>query len=132
MGWLRAAGLQPGLTWHVELLAGAAPVVLAGYALGSWIALAAAQQERRAVRHLWTWGAAVVLAISLIAGEQVLMAASDMAAQTESAHALELQGSLLTAICGVLVPLALVFMLVDIAARHGLHRQRRRRRRRSH
>lgn len=112
-GWVWAAGMRPGVLWRHELVAAAAVLLIIGLALAQWLAQAAAIQasERRMV---WRMAAALLAALTLMAGQQVMTAAAALSTQRGSLFHDQLAGTVLSLVCGVLVPLVLATMALDL------------------
>ncbi|MBU6259600.1 MAG: hypothetical protein KGJ30_13360 [Burkholderiales bacterium] len=125
MGWVAAAGLQPGPDWTPELLVAAASVLWIGCGAGLCAAFAPQMKTRRR-RTIWLVGAAAIIAVSIIAGQEVMMAAGGLTDQVSSIYSDELPASILGLACGILTPLALGAMATDLAVRRDQERRRRR------
>ncbi|MBA4177454.1 MAG: hypothetical protein C0505_12990 [Leptothrix sp. (in: Bacteria)] len=121
-GWVWAAGFRPGVLWRVELVAAAAVLLVIGLALAQWMALAPSIQAS-ARRALWRAAAAALGALVLMAGQQVMSIAAGLQVQTVSNFSGEIPGTVLSLVCGVLVPLALVALMLDLWLRR--HQRRR-------
>lgn len=124
-GWLWAAGFRPGLVWHAEWVAVAAVGLALGLATAQWLA----QDETFSDsphRRLWRLGASVLTALTVMAGEQVIALACGLREQRASAYSDEMPGILVSLGTGVLVPLVLVGLLLDLWLRRRQHRERRR------
>ena len=123
-GWIWAAGFRPGVVWRVELLGAAAVLLIVGQALALWLALSPAFQGSPR-RTLWRGAAAALGALMLMLGLQLMMLAAGLQAQTLSSHKGELPGAVLSLVLGVLLPLALVTLMLDLWLRRHQHRRRR-------
>lgn len=137
-GWMVAAGFKPGVVWQQDLLLTAALVLLVGLGLARWLAFCAAV-EGSPRRVAWRLAAAVLAALSLMAGQQWLVLAAGLAAQRGSVNAGPLSGALLSLVSGVLVPLVMAAMALDLwlrrrqrprRSREGTQPSKRRKRRR--
>jgi hypothetical protein len=115
-GWVWAAGFRPGIHWRPELLAATAIVLSVGCAVALWMAFGVALQQLRR-RSLWRLGAAALASLALLAGQEILMVAAGLSSQIGSVYVHEVPGSLLSLLCGVLVPLLLSAMAVDLMLR---------------
>lgn len=116
-GWLWAAGFRPGLVWRKELLAGAAVLLIVGMALGRWMSFSAASATSE--RSLLWHGAGVALtALTLMAGQEVMGIATLLAEQRGSIFERQIAGSVLSLVLGVLVPLTMLAMVLDLWLRN--------------
>ncbi len=122
-GWVWAAGFRPGVLWRVELVAAAAVLVAVGFAVAQWLGHAPVFQASRR-RVLWRIGAAVLAALTLMAGQQLMALAAGLQTQGASSYNGELPGTVLSLVCGVVVPLLLVAMILDLWLRRHQRRQR--------
>ena len=122
-GWVLAAGFRPGVLWRLEVLAAAAMVLLVGLMLARWMAFSDAT-EASPRRVAWRLAAAVLGAFTLMAGQQLVCVAAGLEAQRGSLFESQLHGTVLGLVCGVLVPLVMAAMVLDL----WLRRQQRPRR----
>jgi len=136
-GWVLAAGFRPGVLWRREVLAAAALVLLVGMVLARWMAFSAAS-EASPRRLAWRLAAAVLGAFTLMAGQELVSVAAGVSAQRGSVFQHQLHGTVLSMVCGVLVPLAMGAMALDLWLRRrqrprrgeaGLQPKKRRKRR---
>ena len=122
-GWVLAAGFRPGVLWRQEVLAAAALVLVVGLVLARWMAFSAAC-DASPRRVAWRLAAAVLGAVTLMAGQELVAVAAGLGAQRGSLYERQLHGAVLTLVCGVLVPLVMAAMALDL----WLRRQQRPRR----
>lgn len=122
-GWVWAAGFRPGVLWRVELVAAAAVLATAGLALAQWIALAPVFQASPR-RVLWRIASAALAALSLMAGLQLMSMAAGLLTQGASSFNGELPGTVVSLFCGVVVPLGLVALMLDLWLRRHQRRHR--------
>ena len=135
-GWIWAAGFRPGVVWRVDLLAGAVAGMAVGLAIASWVVHSETGQSSDR-RLLWRLGGALLTGLVLMAGQELVMWAADLPTQQGSVYQQQVPGVLLSLVCGVLVPLLLAAMLLDLWMRRslrnrstrGFNPQKRRRRR---
>ncbi|MDE2148071.1 MAG: hypothetical protein KGJ24_15410 [Burkholderiales bacterium] len=136
-GWLRAAGLRPGVVWAQDLLLAAPVLATLGAASAlrlrfgpGWYRQGRGQGARRFVLGL-------LLGASLFTAQQLVVSAADLPTQKEASQWRQDSGTGLSLVAGVLVPLALATLAVDAALRSEsetdtllrlLPRRRRRRR----
>lgn len=122
-GWVWAAGFRPGVLWRVEFVAAAAVLATVGLGLAQWMALAPVFQSSPR-RSMWRIAAAALAALALMAGLQLMSLAAGLHTQGASSHSGELPGTMMSLVCGVIVPLALVALMLDLWLRRHQHRQR--------
>lgn len=124
VGWVWAAGLRPGVTWNRSGLGAAIAVLFTGCVSGVWVASAERTVQGDA-RKLWRVGGALIFGLSVLAGQEMVLAATDLAAQRGSVYRHQLPGNVLSLACAVLVPLTLAVMAIDLAIRRrGRHQAR--------
>lgn len=123
-GSVWAAGFRPGVLWRVELVAAAAVLLAVGLALAQWVGHAAVFQASRR-RALWRVGAAALAALTVMAGQPLMALAAGLQTQAASSFDGELPGAVLSLVCGVVLPLVLVALILDLWLRRHQRRQRR-------
>jgi NO-binding membrane sensor protein with MHYT domain len=121
-GWIAAVGFRPGLKWRSEIVSGAVMVVMVAACIALWVAFSDSDERSRS-RSRWRIGAAVVLALGLVAGQEVMNMASGLLKQKGSVYQAVLPASVLSLVCGVLLPMVLGAMAMDLSLRS--HRKRR-------
>jgi NO-binding membrane sensor protein with MHYT domain len=122
MGWVWAVGFRPGVIWRMEFVAVAGVFLLMGFAAATWISFSAAAREGRR-RQLWRLGGAALLGLSLMAGQEILMAGAGLLAQVGSVYQREVPAALLCLAGGVVVPLVLSVMALDLELRRRARRR---------
>lgn len=127
-GWIWAVGFRPGVTWRPEFQASALVVATLGVFAALYLCFIGGGREGRR-RQLWRVGAAALLALSLVAAQEIVMAGAGLLAQVGAVYHREVPASVLSLLGGVIVPLLLVVMTLDLAMRR---RQRKRDLRRRH
>ncbi len=142
LGWIRAVGFRPGISWREEFIAVAALTTAIGLAVA--LAMGFSEAARGSHRRQWRLGATVLAGFSLIAGQEVLLAGAGLLSQVGSVYQHDLSGPFLALAGGVVLPLALAVLAIDLELRRRLgqrsgsdpgstlapQQQRRRRRRR--
>lgn len=135
-GVLWATGLLPGLVWHPATLVGAAVLQALLTAGALWLAFLGPGRSGRH-RRRWRAAAAVVLAVSLLLGPELVLMAGDMATQVASSHTGRVSRWEIKLLAAVAVPSFLVLLAAalylrgdHVAAAAGSPPGRRRRRRR--
>ena len=126
--WIDAVGFRPGIAWREEVVATA--LVLLAFGLTSGLGVAFSDGARHGRRRMW-WrvGGAVLFGLGLMAGQEILIAGSDLAEQTSSIYQNHLSATLLCLLGGVAVPLGLLLISIDLEVRRQARRRRSRRRR---
>lgn len=129
-GWIYAVGFQPGPVWNRGFVAAAAVLTVAAMAAGLWLAFTedGAQAEHRLLSRL---GSALLIGLSVVGGQETLLAGINLQAQVASVYRRELPAPLLCLVLGVLVPVVYTMMLFDLRTRRLLQRRSRRRENRS-
>ena len=116
MGWVLAAGFRPGVLWRMGPLAAAGVVLAVGLVLARWMAFSAAC-EASPRRLAWRLGAAVLGAFALLGGQALVSMAAGLDAQRGSLFERQLHGTVLSLVCGVLVPLVMGALALDLWVR---------------
>jgi NO-binding membrane sensor protein with MHYT domain len=122
-GWIAAAGFQPGINWPVGYVASAAGAMAVAATVALGLAFSDASKEGR-YRQYWRVGAAVLLGLGVLAGQEILIYGVDLSAQVGSASRRELSATVLCLACGALVPLVLAVMALHIEMRRRPMRRR--------
>ena len=125
VGWILAAGLRPGLRWQFSLLGAAAAVAAVGFGASLWLAYSDASGNG-ARKTLWRVGAAVLMALTLIAGQELVGASVALSSQVGSIFQREASGTWMSLFAGAVVPVAMALLALDLALRNsdGRHRSR--------
>ena len=111
--WVLAAGFRPGVLWRTEVLAAAAMVLMVGLMMTRWMAFSDVT-EASPRRVAWRLAAAVLGVFTLMAGQQLVCVAAGLSAQRGSLFESQLHGTVLVLVCGVLVPLVMAAMGLDL------------------
>ncbi len=125
-GWVEAAGFRPGVTWEPVSLAAAAVLLVVGCCSGLWLAWSESGGAQ-AGRGVWRLGAAVLVGLSVVTGMEVLDSGLALPSQVGSVSSRQLGGNLASLLGGVLLPLVLTVMAIDLATRRRQRRHTRRR-----
>jgi NO-binding membrane sensor protein with MHYT domain len=115
-GWILAVGFKPGLKWQSEIVSGAIIVVIVASCIALWVACSDPEESSRR-RSRWRLGAAVVLALGLVAGQEVMNMACGLLKQKGSLYSTALPASVLSLVCGVLLTMVLGVMAMDLSVR---------------
>ncbi len=135
-GWLWAAGFRPGIVWRREFMAAAVILMMVGVSAATWLSFSDILKDSER-RTLWRAGAAALLGLSLAGGQELMIHAAGLRFQQGSIYEQVLPGIVLSLVAGVLVPLLLTVMAIDLVLRrptrsrrsHTFNPQRRRKRR---
>ena len=124
-GWLVAAGMRPGLRWNFVWVGAAVAVQLLGFLAGLWMAFSDASSEGDR-KTLWRAGAAVLIVLAVVAGQECMVAAVNVLTQVGSIYQREASSTWLCLIAGALVPIMQGMAALDIWLRNRVDRQNRR------
>ena len=122
VGWILAAGLRPGIKWQFELLGAAATLATAGFIAALWLAFSDASSEG-ARKTLWRVGAAALMTLTLIAGQEVVASSAGLLAQVGSVYQREAAATWLCLVAGAVVPTILAVLALDLSLRNRGHRR---------
>lgn len=124
-GWVDAAGFRPGVTWEPVFVIAAAVLLSVGCCSGllmGWSESGGANTGRGS----WRLGAAVLIGLSVVTGMAVMDSGLGLPTQVGSVYSRQLAGSVVSLIGGVLLPLVLSVMAIDLAMRRRQRRHKRR------
>jgi len=126
VGWVMAAGLRPGVRWQFLLLGAAAGVQVMGFLASLWLAYSDASggDDRRV---LWRAGAAALLALTVVAGQELVVSAAGLLTQVGSIYQRQASSTWLCLFAGALMPTVLALLALDVWLRGQGERGRRRR-----
>ena len=122
-GWILAAGLRPGIKWQFELLGAAAVLETLGFVAAFWLAYSDASADG-ARKSLWRVGAAALMALTLIAGQEVVSSSVALLAQVGSIYQREAQATWLCLLAGAILPTILAVLALDLTLRNRGGRRR--------
>ncbi len=125
MGWVWAAGLRPGVLWNRPVVAAATALMGVGFLAALWLAVNDRQAHSHEPQSMARLGSVVLMGLSLLVGQQMVLAGADLGSQRASVYRNQLPNTLLSLACGALVPLTLVIMSLDLALRRQQNRRRR-------
>jgi len=136
LGWLWAAGFRPGIVWRRQFIAAGVILLVVGLAAAAWLSFSDILKDSRR-RTLWRLAAAALLGLSLVGGQELIISAAKLNVQQGSIYEHQLPSSVLSLVAGVLVPLILTAMSIDLVLRrpsrrrssHYFNPQKRRKRR---
>ncbi len=123
VGWILSAGLRPGLRWQPPLLGVAGAVMAIGFSAALWLAYSDASGDG-ARKTLWRVGAAVLMALSLVTGQELVLNSAGLLAQVGSIYQREASSTWLTLFAGALVPVVLGMLTLDLVLRNHADRRR--------
>lgn len=122
-GWVRAADFRPGVEWNTAFLWASGAIMVMGLVCA--YALAHVQTALSSAGRMgWRIAANVVAALSLVAGQELVVSAARLGTQTGSVYESQLSSPMLTLVCGAGVPLVLMVMGVDLFLRREVKRHR--------
>jgi hypothetical protein len=124
MATVWAVGFRPGVVWNRELLAAAAVCMILGGCGGHWLAFSANALEGQR-RTQWRLGAAALLGLMLLVAQELVTLAAGLTAQVGSVYQREISLTVLALTCGGVLPMMLIFMLIDLEMRRTAQRDRR-------
>ncbi len=129
VGWVHAAGFRPGITWRFEAGAVAAGAAVVGMCGSLWLSFTDSSRSghRSTMARL---GAALLMGLTVLAGQQMLMAGTNLPAQVGSVFRTEVPSSLLCLVLGVMVPLLWSLLMLDLRLRRQEQRRQDRREKR--
>lgn len=122
-GWILSAGLRPGLRWQPPMMGVAAAVMAIGFSAALWLAYSDASGDG-ARKTLWRVGAAVLMALSLVTGQELVLNSAGLLAQVGSIYQREASSTWLTLFAGAVVPVVLGMLTLDLALRNHADRRR--------
>lgn len=123
-GWLWAAGFRPGIIWRLEFAAAACILLTIGLSAGAWLSFSSFSKDSRRPA-LWRLGSAALLGLALAGGQELLIYAAGLMFQQGSIYQNQMPGSVLSLLAGVLLPLVLAVMVIDLLLRRPIRRRRR-------
>lgn len=122
-GWLLAAGLRPGLRWNTPLVGLAAGLSAVGFTAALWLAYSDASGDG-ARKTLWRVGGAVLMALTLMSGQEIMVSSVGLLGQTDSVYQREASSTLLCLVAGALVPTVMAGLALDLVLRNRSDRRR--------
>ncbi len=121
-GWLIAAGFRPGIRWRLELSGAALAVLALGSVAALWVGFGGGNDPARR-RGLWRVGAGVLLGVALVGGQELLLISAGLLAQVGSVFKDEMPGPVLALAGGVLAPLVMAVMALDLELRSSFDKR---------
>ncbi len=115
-GWILAAGFRPGVRWSDDIVTSAVVLMIIGCSGGVWTGLSGITQGSRH-RLPWRLAAAALLGLSLMLGQELMTTGGGVLKQAGSIYVKEVSGTVLSLLCGVLLPMLLMVMAIDLALR---------------
>jgi NO-binding membrane sensor protein with MHYT domain len=125
MGWIWAAGLRPGVLWDLPVVGGAMTLMGVGMLGAFWMAVKARESRSHEPKSLSRLGSTLLLGLSLVVGQQLVLAGSDLSSQQGSVYRNQLPNSLLSLGCAALMPITLLIMALDLSFRRDKSQRRR-------
>ncbi len=124
VGWLWAAGFRPGIVWRRNAVAAGVILMTVGLPIAMWLSFSKVLDDSGR-RALWRLGAAGLLGLSLIGGQELMVNAAALDRQQGSIYEHQLPGTVLSLAAGVLLPLLLLVMTIDLVLRRPSRRRSR-------
>ena len=122
-GWIQAADFRPGIDWNTAYLWAAGAIMAMGLVCA--YALAHVQTALSSLGRMgWRIAANVIAALSLVAGQELVVTGAHLGTQTGTVYAHQLSAPVLTLVSGAAVPLVLLVLGVDLFLRRELKRHR--------
>jgi hypothetical protein len=122
-GWVQAADFRPGIEWNGALLWASGAIMVMGLVCA--YALAHVQTALSSAGRMgWRIAANVVAALSVVAGQELVVSAARLGMQTGSVYASQLSSPMLTLVSGAAVPFVLMVVGVDLFLRREVKRHR--------
>lgn len=122
-GWVQAADFRPGTEWNTAQLWAAGTIMVLGLVCA--YALAHVQTALSSAGRMgWRIAANVVAALSLVAGQELVVTAARLGTQTGTVYAHQLPAPILTLVSGAAVPFVLLVLGVDLFLRREVKRYR--------
>jgi NO-binding membrane sensor protein with MHYT domain len=125
VGWVQAAGFRPGVTWEPVFMIAAGALIAAGCCSGLWLNWSDSGGAHVS-RGPWRLGAAVLIGLSVVTGLELLDSGLALPSQIGSVYLRQLPGNVLSLLSGVLLPLVLSVMAIDLRMRRRQRRHMRR------
>ncbi len=124
-GWIQAANFRPGTEWNTAYLWAAWTIMVMGLVCA--YALTHVQTGLSTVGRMgWRIAASVIAALSLVAGQELVVTGANLNTQTGTVYAHQLSAPMLTLVSGAAVPLVFLALGVDLFLRREVRRRRRR------
>jgi hypothetical protein len=122
-GWVQAADFRPGTDWNTAYLWAAGTIMVMGLVCA--YALAHVHTALSSAGRMgWRIAASVVAALTLVAGQELVVSAAHLGAQTGTVYAHQLSAPMLTLVSGAAVPFVLLVLGVDLFLRREVKRHR--------
>jgi NO-binding membrane sensor protein with MHYT domain len=121
MGWLHAVGFRPGIDWRPEFLTLAFGVATIAASCGLWLAYSELTRTG-SQRTRWQLGATFLIGLGLMAAQELVLAAAHLSMQVGSVFRGEVPGTVLSLGLGLLLPLLLTMLAIDLAWRKSQRR----------
>lgn len=125
VGWVHAVGFRPGVTWEPVFMIAAGALLAAGCCSGLWLNWSDSGGAHVS-RGPWRLGAAVLIGLSVVTGLELLDSGLGLPSQVGSVYLRQLPGNVLSLLSGVLMPLVLSVMAIDLRMRRRQRRHTRR------
>ena len=122
-GWVQAAAFRPGTDWNTAYLWAAGATMVMGLVCA--YALAHVHTALSSAGRMgWRIAASVVAALTLVAGQELVVSGARLGTQTGTVYAHQLSAPVLTLVSGAGVPFVLLVLGVDLFLRREVKRHR--------
>ena len=118
-GWVQAADFRPGTEWNTVYLWAAGTIMVVGLVC-SYVLVHVRSGLSSAGRMGWRIAANVVAALSLVAGQELVVVGAGLGTQIGTVYADQLSAPMLTLVSGAVLPLVLLALGVDLFLRRDL------------
>lgn len=116
MGWFTAIGFRPGITWRPEYVTAAAMLLVVGCCV---CLILSHPSFRRDSQHriMWRIGVIVLMGLTVVGGQEVLGMRIGLQTQVGSLYQRQLPASVISMLAGLLLPLVLLMLALDLQMR---------------
>jgi NO-binding membrane sensor protein with MHYT domain len=122
--WVLAVGFRPGISWRMEFVVAAVVLLMLGLTTAIWVANSEHSRKGRR-RQLWRLGGALMLGLSLVIGQEILLAGAGLLAQVGSVYKSHVPASVVCLAAGAILPLFQSVLAIDLELRRRARRRRR-------
>jgi NO-binding membrane sensor protein with MHYT domain len=121
-GWVQAAAFRPGMDWDTAYLGAAWTIMFLGLVCAYALAHVRKGLNSRD-RMGWRAAGSVVAALSLVAGQELVITGGHLSTQSATVYAHQLSAEVRTLVSSAAVPVVLLVMGVDLFLRREVKRR---------